>query len=430
MTTEIGILNHSAIALATDSAVTISGGQREKVFNTANKLFALSKYAPVAVMVYNDASFLDVPWETIFKMFRTELGDRTFASLSDYRDHLFAFLSSFKFQPKSKSSVICNKAKELADFCSSELRRELDGTQNTASEIQGKTNTIIQNGIRELKKGIAEYNSAPAVDKLFVQKRSSEIDFIQKSFAKDILMAVENMLVLSSAEVKNNFVELVSLCVTCRAASGIVIAGFGEEEYYPCLCHSEVFYAGSDNILACNEEPITNEAAIIPFAQKSDIQTFVDGISPDVIKWLNCAMANMESNMHREIMEKIKSKFPSASDETSALSQEISNLCNGAFKSFLNKLSAYQETEYVAPILDMTRLLNKEELANMAETLVNMVSFRKQITNGDETVGGPIDVAVITKGDGLIWMKRKHYFDPKLNHHFFDNYYANMHKPD
>jgi len=28
-----------------------------------------------------------------------------------------------------------------------------------------------------------------------------------------------------------------------------------------------------------------------------------------------------------------------------------------------------------------------------------------------ETVAGPIDVAIISKGDGLIWIKRKHYFD-------------------
>jgi hypothetical protein len=59
----------------------------------------------------------------------------------------------------------------------------------------------------------------------------------------------------------------------------------------------------------------------------------------------------------------------------------------------------------------------------MAETLVNLVSFRKQVTLEAETVGGPIDVAVISKGDGFVWIKRKHYFDPALNHHFFKNYF-------
>jgi hypothetical protein len=38
-------------------------------------------------------------------------------------------------------------------------------------------------------------------------------------------------------------------------------------------------------------------------------------------------------------------------------------------------------------------------------------------------VAGPIDVAVISKGDGLVWIKRKHYFKPELNYHFFENYY-------
>jgi len=40
-----------------------------------------------------------------------------------------------------------------------------------------------------------------------------------------------------------------------------------------------------------------------------------------------------------------------------------------------------------------------------------------------ETVGGPIDVAVISKGDGFIWINRKHYFARELNPPFFANYY-------
>jgi hypothetical protein len=59
----------------------------------------------------------------------------------------------------------------------------------------------------------------------------------------------------------------------------------------------------------------------------------------------------------------------------------------------------------------------------MAESLVNLTSFKLKVTEDAETVGGPIDVAVISKGDGLIWIKRKHYFSPELNQQFFANYY-------
>lgn len=59
----------------------------------------------------------------------------------------------------------------------------------------------------------------------------------------------------------------------------------------------------------------------------------------------------------------------------------------------------------------------------MAESLVNLTSFKRRITAEMETVGGPIDVAVISKGDGFVWIKRKHYFEKDLNPGFFAKYY-------
>jgi hypothetical protein len=50
MTAEIAVMNQSAIALAADSAATRS---EAKIF-AANKIFALSKYHPVAVMIHGD----------------------------------------------------------------------------------------------------------------------------------------------------------------------------------------------------------------------------------------------------------------------------------------------------------------------------------------------------------------------------------------
>jgi len=37
-----------------------------------------------------------------------------------------------------------------------------------------------------------------------------------------------------------------------------------------------------------------------------------------------------------------------------------------------------------------------------------------------------IDVAVISKGDGFVWIKRKHYFKAELNPQFFANYYKEI----
>jgi hypothetical protein len=63
-------------------------------------------------------------------------------------------------------------------------------------------------------------------------------------------------------------------------------------------------------------------------------------------------------------------------------------------------------------------MLPVDELAALAETFVSIESLKERVTRHTESVSGPIDVAVISKGDGFIWVKRKHYFDPKLNPRF------------
>jgi hypothetical protein len=87
MTAEIVIINKEAVALAADSAVT-----GKKVFTSANKLFALSKYHPVGIMIYGNANFMGVPWEIIIKVYRKKLQRKRFDILKKYADNFIAFL--------------------------------------------------------------------------------------------------------------------------------------------------------------------------------------------------------------------------------------------------------------------------------------------------------------------------------------------------
>lgn len=77
------------------------------------------------------------------------------------------------------------------------------------------------------------------------------------------------------------------------------------------------------------------------------------------------------------------------------------------------------------PIINSVATLPIEELALLAESMINITSLRRKVALDGNigTVGGPIDVAIITKGDGLIWMKRKHYFDLKYNPQYIYTHY-------
>lgn len=94
MTAEVAILNREAVAIAADSAITVTRPEGSKIYNTANKLFALSATEPVAVMIYNAISFGPIPWETVVKEYRRGLASQTYDTIEEYASNFIDHLTS------------------------------------------------------------------------------------------------------------------------------------------------------------------------------------------------------------------------------------------------------------------------------------------------------------------------------------------------
>lgn len=206
--------------------------------------------------------------------------------------------------------------------------------------------------------------------------------------------------------------------------SVIVIAGFGKKDIFPSFLS---YYIDGivNNILKYwkrDERKIDfdMEASITPFAQSKMIAAFIEGIVPDYQKEIERYLLEIINNYPNVIIESIE-KLNSVEKE--ALKQKSRKMSKKMFEKYIERLRNYRRRYYVDPVIDVVAMLPKDELASMAESLVNLTSFKKRVTLEEETVGGPIDVALISKGDGFIWIKRKHYFEPNLNPHFFANYY-------
>jgi len=121
MTAEIAVMNREAIALAADSAVTMQG---EKVFFSANKIFALSRHHPVAAMIYGNYGLMGMPWEPVIKAFRSELGRKSFDTISRYAEELLRFV---KVQKGFYSVSLCDRAcrqhiSDLFDLLAREIK--------------------------------------------------------------------------------------------------------------------------------------------------------------------------------------------------------------------------------------------------------------------------------------------------------------------
>ena len=89
--------------------------------------------------------------------------------------------------------------------------------------------------------------------------------------------------------------------------------------------------------------------------------------------------------------------------------------------NFAVKSEERRKANFRQKVLDMVHYMPKSELAVMAESLVSLTSMKRRVSAETETVGGPVDVAVISKGEGFVWIKRKHYFEAALNPRYFNN---------
>lgn len=414
LTAEIGILNQMGIALAADSAVTVGAN---KVFNSVDKLFCLSKEHPVGIMIYGVASFMEVPWETIVKIYRKGLPQLPFNTLYEYCEHFLKYLTMDDRLGNDEAEKI-QVSQVFTDYLL-QLLEDLEDYLGAIFEARKPEEWEVQS----LRFGETDYYCRKLMEKEFYDgfDETSLQWFVDKyhSLIEEIIKATINIPV--DEEILNRFIRIGS-CLICKNelygdVSGVIVAGFGEEELYPSLYCFEIegMYNG---ILKLHKKVQSNisvnkSAQIVPFAQQEMVHSFLTGINPDL------------RGVMDEVLYDILDVYPSFVEyilqneldeqQKKLLEEKREKLCHEFKKIFKNVV----QKDFINPVIQTVAALPKEELAAMAEALVNLTSIKRKVTNQTETVGGPIDVAVISKGEGFIWIKRKHYFNPELNHQYF-----------
>ena len=426
MTAEVAIINSNAVAIAADSAVTI--GRGKKIYNSAIKVFALSKIAPVGIMVYGNASLLGVPWETIIKIYRSELKYVTYQTLEDYARSFLDFLKHQNrfFPPELQSSWI--EANIQGYF---ELIRETL-FEKVQKELKEKGKLSEEKISEFLKESVAEHHDH--LKKISFVEKMTEDD--EKKLQSLYGAKIKNIVSKIFQNIKLDRGSLIKLHqiasflhtreIFSDSTSGVVISGFGEVDIYPVVSTHEIEGVFCEKLKYKYREDKSYriksgaDCSIIPFAQDDMVASFMEGTNPSVSRFIVQYLEQLFSRLPELVTDEIL--IGEKKDKENArrkIREDASKLLEGFFK----QLQFHKQIEHIGPILSMVQVLPKDELAAMAESLVNLTAFKRRMTDVLETVGGPIDVAVISKGDGLVWVKRKLYFPKELNQHFFANYF-------
>lgn len=417
MTAEVAVLNSHGVSLAADSAVTL-GQDARKIYTSADKLFQLHQCDPVGVMIYGNANIGGLPWETVIKAFRAELKTDSYDTLSGYADRLIDFLRT--------NRDIFSKTREerhVALLCASVLMHVREQLKNKIDAEAAKS-----------KAGLSKQEVAALCDDVFTRRLAlirkqplldilgeAAADEIRQKYSSDISKAKKE--IFGSVPMKRGSSQkLTSLAIEMLARhyfgpmqGGVVVAGFGKKQYLPELIAYEIeeFVLGKPRMVKVDGAAISDDnlGFIVPFAQQEMVHAFMEGANRELMSHIQSSAASLFTGSIEAILAFLRTRDASLADE-------IEKSVTDPQRQALQKLFAdwgKKRDGFWHPVLQIVAALPKDELAAMAEALVNLTKFRRRVTTMRETVGGPIDVAVITKGDGFVWVKRKHYFSPDLN---------------
>jgi nucleoid DNA-binding protein len=410
MTAEVAILNTHGVALASDSAVTVRVGKnRHKTYNSAEKLFMLTKRQTVGLMIFNDASLMGLDWELIIKEYRRALGVKVFGTLYEYAEDFINFIKNYKhFSTEQQIDFLQFISYDAFTYIKRTFIDLLVEELPDEGEIQDPQITKLFNqNLKTLMQKLKDIDDVKnfKLDEDFIKSNIAKVDEVIKDVFENF-----NITGKQKEELLQFLLQYIQKCINQDDFSGIVITGYGSDEIFPAINNFQIYgklgtslvYEEKDRDKISLAENGLN-SSIRPFAQTEMVHTFVEGIDPDYEGIIREQFSN--------VLEKISSLIDDAHKEK----------LNKIKEKYFDYLDAIQRKVYVDSIMDIVGSLQKSDIAEMAESLVNLTAFKRHISKDSETVGGPTDVAVITKGDGFIWIKRKSYFNADLNKHYFES---------
>ena len=291
MTAEVIALNREAVAMAADSAVTVQHPEGTKIFTSANKIFALSGDRSIGVMVYGNATLMGLPWETIVKVYRQHTRGNLQPTVDAYASSFLGFIAECSlFSPDYQQSQYKDSVYGYFRLIRKQIERQTEATIHR----DGKIDELgVKRIVSEMiEKHFAIWSKAPLLSTVSDEFLKS----VRRDFATTINKAIDEVFEKFPLA-KTLRGKLATLAASLPAKwpppgispptpSGVVLAGFGTEDVFPAV---RAFSTSSvlNNVLLhqrldsqCVDIDFNWGGAIVPFAQRDMVVTFMEGVDP------------------------------------------------------------------------------------------------------------------------------------------------------
>jgi hypothetical protein len=191
--------------------------------------------------------------------------------------------------------------------------------------------------------------------------------------------------------------------------TGLVFGGYGTDERYPVVvtCFLSAIVGGFVKRTEASVDAIDTDV-------KSKIRVFADS------EVTNAFIRGIDFNLERRLYGTVRALLHGVVDQVigafgdvdparrEAVRQQFQgHLVPQYFDSLRGMMGEYQQNAFINPVLRVLEIAAKPELAETAKELVSLNVFKKRIMAQKQTVGGAIDVAVISRENGFQWWTRQ-----------------------
>jgi len=378
-------------------------------------------------MIYGNAEILGVPWELTIKAFRRHLNASAFDTITGYARAFEQFLNdNQQFFP----DVL--RDKNFGDALELDVALTCRDFSKTAGENEAFDEGARLDHVAQL---IAAQDFQNGLDGDFEK-------YLQGHWPQQILRRLRSdpdsyYSHCIGERTDEDLLKIIAVSISIKARelpgspTGLVFAGFGEQSVYP-----EIYVAKDTGFVARQivmnksdafEITQENNSYISGFAQSSMADTFIIGFDAQVYQTINKVQERALPKVMAPFVEALGARFvetdsgvrlEGADGQVVVDEATAKKLLKAALSAVGGDIMAESRQEHGEPLERVISMLPVEEMAELAATMVDLQSLKEKVTRPSETVGGPVDVAIITKNEGLVWKKRKHFFDAALNQRY------------
>jgi hypothetical protein len=396
MTSQLILLNGFGIALASDSAMTLGN---KRTYETAEKVIPLPGPHRLAVLHSGAVNIHGMPYSVLINEWATTLGNTSLRTVALYRQNFLSWLNDnhdwvgptrvtddFIFQLQDIYQIIWNRINESI--------KDDDTDAVKAEKCLAIWNRFTSHylGLPSLSHSDGDWISQA------YKKVEKEISDARNYWFDDIPI---------NLEINQQIDEFTRLFLErghFDNRAQLAFVGFGDKQLLPGYANVEISGILNDSLLyeftgdrSAQSIDSGNYFGICPIGQTSSIDLVLKGLSYQLVNVATTAV--METLFPHEDGQ--------PDDNPQTTEQEKEELSSSISSSIDKSFNSWSEKNYVQALRGAISALPVASLAAVASSLIEVQSLSQTITGEMGTVGGPIDVATISRDNGFQWVRHK-----------------------